>query len=117
MRRLAPILLAAALLGGCRSSKRDYLANNRQGLAHLRESLREGNRLRRQSLHDALSFGERRRRNRKHRRESLSFLFDRWHDSRWHELAETWRWWRDGRREARRRRGEQMWFGFADEDR
>ena len=83
--RIVALLALVALAGACRSRgapsedtepKRSYLAENRQGIAYLKETYREGRKDRRANRRATLAFRSRRPANRYQEREGRKFAWE-----------------------------------------
>jgi hypothetical protein len=93
MRAVALVLLLLTLVAGCRSNrpKRDCRSVNREGWQFLKESFREGNRIRGESWKAATAFRTRGKENRHLRKASLGSAWESLWVHTWSEAGHAWR--------------------------
>jgi hypothetical protein len=111
--RTAALLLALALAAGC-SSGRDYRSADRSSLEFLREGRREGKRIRKQNLHEALQFSERAATNKRVRKQSRAFAAETFFEGQWEAAGQAWQGLRDELRFSNKDIAKNARFGFLD---
>jgi len=117
MRAVALFAVLLAATAGCRSSRerpdRDYTSLNRSSLDYLFETFRDGSRLRKKNLKQAVAFSQRAPENRRIRRESVAYA---WHSFWMDEGKGFQKIWRGLGNEIKPEgdRGRSLRFGFLD---